>query len=85
MTFYFALSHSSFLLTFLFIARGYAGSRQLTTFLPIASLLMTEMSLYSLSQVRSFYVKFFGSTPMLPIHHSLISPLHNTWLSVLNR
>lgn len=47
---------------FLFIARGHAGSRRVIPE-PTASLLMTEMSQYRILKVRSWYSKFFSSSP----------------------
>ena len=66
MTFYLAFFQIDLLYSLIWIARGNAGSRQLTPFSsPTASLLMTEMSLYKIKAVRSFYSQYFSTSPML--------------------
>lgn len=52
------------LYNFIFISRGYAGSRRVIPE-PTASQLMTDMSQYRTLMVRSWYSKFFSSSPML--------------------
>lgn len=62
-----------FIYHFIFIARGYAGSRRVMPE-PTASPLMTEMSQYTRLKVGSWYSKFWSSSPMLcsypPIYYA---------------
>lgn len=64
MTFLMVMYNIDIFYRFIFIARGYAGSRRVIAE-PTASLLMSYMSQYKILEVRSWYSKFWSSSPML--------------------
>lgn len=65
---------------FLFIARGHAGSRRVSPE-PTGSLLMSNMSKYKILQVRSWYSKYFSTSPMLCAYPPIFYPASAQYLA----